>query len=193
MTGRWEKIGFLDDREDLREVLGFPVLGKLNSFQRFLGQYPEAFVAIGNNRLRLKWIRVLQESGFQIPVLIHPHSSVSRHSTIADGTVVMAGAVVNACTTIERGCIVNTCSSIDHDCYVEEGVHVSPGSHVGGTVHIGRCTWLCIHSSVANNLKIGRFSTVAAGAVVIRNIPDNVMVAGVPATIKKQLGDDWHE
>lgn len=36
-------------------------------------------------------------------------------------------------------------------------------------------------------VKIGNNVVVAAGAVVTQDIPDNVLVAGVPAKIKKKL------
>ncbi|WP_169306622.1 acetyltransferase [Cohnella pontilimi] len=193
MTGIWDRIAFLDDKEDLEEVSGFPVLGQFNLFPRFLNDFDGAFVAIGNNDLRLKLIIVLQHAGFNVPSIIHPHSSVSKRSKIAAGSIVMAGAVVNTDATIERGCIINTCSSVDHDCYVQEGVHISPGSHVGGTASIGRCSWLCMNSCIGNNRKVGKNVIVAAGSIVIKDVPDDVMVAGIPAIIKKRFGGDHIE
>lgn len=186
-TGQWEQIAFLDDRKELEEVAGIPIVGKLNSYTSFREEFQHIFVAIGNNKLRLEWIERLSKAGFIIPVIIHPFSFVSKTSNIDEGTVVMAGAVINANTNIGRGCIINTSASIDHDCTLEDGVHISPGVHIGGTVNIGKCTWVCIGSSVANNTTIGKNVIIAAGAAVTKNIPDNVMFAGVPAVFKKRM------
>ena len=184
-TGQWQQIAFLDDKDGLHKVMGIPVIGKPIDFKSLKKDYKYAFVAVGNNKLRLEWIERLSNAGFKIPTIIHPVSFVSRTSSIGEGTVVMAGAIINASTNIGRGCIINTSSSVDHDCNLEDGVHISPGVHVGGTVSIGKCTWVCIGSSIANNTVIGKNAIIAAGASVIQNVPDNVMVAGVPAVLKK--------
>lgn len=190
MTGKWDSIAFLDDREDIKAVLGFPVIGKCRDYGSYKETFKYAIVAIGKNEVRLEWLQKLSKVGFAIPNIIHPFSSISRQCRIGEGTVVMAGVVVNSCASIGKGCIINTSSSIDHDCVLDDGVHISPGVHVGGTVKIGKYSWLCIGSSIANNITIGRSAVVAAGSAVIHDVPDNVMVAGVPATVKKQLGVD---
>lgn len=184
---KWNGVSFLDDDADLKQVIGIPVIGKLKNYELFKDKYKYAFVAIGNSKLRLKLLERLSQAGFIIPIIVHPFSAVSQTSHLGEGTVVMAGAVINASAHIGKGCIVNTCSSIDHDCILDDGVHISPGAHIGGKVDIGLCTWICIGSSVANNIKIGNHVVVAAGAAVIKNIPDNLMVAGVPAKKIKDL------
>jgi sugar O-acyltransferase (sialic acid O-acetyltransferase NeuD family) len=188
LTNRWNEIAFLDDRENLNEVLDIPVKGRFNDFELYKKDYQYAIVALGNNSLRLEWIGRLSKAGFIMATLVHPFSSLSKTSILGDGTVVMAGAVVNANTSIGKGCIINTSSSIDHDCFINDGVHISPGVHVGGTVIVDKCTWVCIGSSLVNNITIGSNVIVAAGAVITNNVPDNVVVAGVPAIIKKYIG-----
>ncbi|MCM3673364.1 acetyltransferase [Peribacillus simplex] len=184
----WENIAFLDDRENINEVLNISVIGKFDEYNSFKNKYQYAFVAIGDNKLRLKWMERLSREGFIMPTLVHPFSSISKTSILGEGTVVMAGAVINSDTRVGRGCIINTSASIDHDCSLQDGVHISPGVNIGGTVSIDKCTWACIGSSVINNINVGSNVVLAAGAVVNKNIPDNVMVAGVPAKIKKQFG-----
>ena len=52
---------------------------------------------------------------------------------------------------------------------------------MGGSVSIGDMCYLGINSTIKNNLKIGNNVIVAAGAVVIKNVEDNDIVAGNPA------------
>ena len=182
---QWEETAFLDDREDISEVLGISIAGKLADLPALRSEYEYAFVAIGSNTARLKWIKKLSQHGFKIPILIHPSSIVSAKSSIEEGTVIMAGAVINPDTRIGRSCIINTASTIDHDCILQDGVHTSPGVHLGGTIKIGERTWICIGATIINNINIGCDSVIAAGAVVTKDVPSNVLVAGVPAVIKK--------
>lgn len=187
LSKRWEKIVFLDDHEDINEIEGISVKGKLDDSLSLINKYRYAFVAIGNNKLRLHWLNQLSNIGYILPTLVHPSSSVSLNSELGEGTVVMAGSIINPGARIGKGCIINTSSSIDHDCILQDGVHVSPGSHIGGTVNIGQCSWVCIGANIANNITIGSNVVVAAGATIIQNVTDNVMVAGIPGTIKKKV------
>ncbi|MFP8643699.1 acetyltransferase [Priestia aryabhattai] len=182
---QWEEISFLDDREDVSEVLGISIVGKLADLPALRSQYEYAFVAIGSNTARLKWTGKLSRHGFKIPILMHPSSTVSAKSSIEEGTVIMAGAVINPDTRIGRSCIINTTSTVDHDCLLQDGVHISPGSHLGGTVTVGERAWICIGATIINNVNIGCDSVIAAGAVVTKDVPNNALVAGVPAVIKK--------
>jgi acetyltransferase-like isoleucine patch superfamily enzyme len=54
-------------------------------------------------------------------------------------------------------------------------------------VHIGDNVWLGDHSMVLKGVTIGENSVVAAKAVVTRDVPANVVVAGNPAKVVKQL------
>lgn len=187
LMGRWDNIAFLDDRKDLQNVAGISVIGKLEHYDRLRSCYQCAFVAIGDNKARIKWMERLYSSGYVIPSLIHPRSVISQTSCIGPGSVVMAGSVINACSVIGKGCIINTGATIDHDNVIEDGVHISPGVHIAGSVSIGQNTWLCIGSCVINNIKIGRNSIIAAGTTVISDVSDSVLVAGVPAKVKRVL------
>ena len=56
-----------------------------------------------------------------------------------------------------------------------------------GPVIIGDNVWLGAKSSIMPGVKIGNGVVVAANAVVTHDIPDNCVVAGVPARIIKQI------
>ena len=47
--------------------------------------------------------------------------------------------------------------------------------------------WIGARSLILGGVTIGAGSVVAAGSVVTHDVPDNVLVAGVPAAIKKSL------
>lgn len=184
---KWNEISFLDDNLDLKEVNGHKVIGAISDYKQHRHKYEYAFVAIGNNKLRLSLIEELIKNEFEIPILIHPFTAVSNKVKIDIGTVVVAGAIINTNTSIGKGCIINTTSSVDHDCVVGDGVHISSGANIGGTTTIGKHSWISIGSSVINNINIGENVLVASGASVISDIKDSVLVGGVPAKFIKEL------
>ena len=54
-------------------------------------------------------------------------------------------------------------------------------------IEIGDDTWLGAGVIVCPGVKIGRRCIIAAGSVVIRDIPDDCMAAGNPAVVKRKL------
>lgn len=188
-TGRWDEIAFADDgvSENAR-VLGLRVVGASTRLAELRDRFDEAFVAIGDNNIRLRWLTRLAEHSYpEAPVIVHPTAYVSPFAQIGAGTCVLAGAVVGPGAAVGRGCIVNTCASVDHDCTVGDGVHLSPGAHLAGTVKVGRLSWICIGASVSNGVTVGENCVLAAGAALVKDMEDNALYAGVPAALKKKL------
>lgn len=53
---------------------------------------------------------------------------------------------------------------------------------------VGDGTWIGAKTTILPGITIGTGCVIAAGSVVTENVPDNTLVAGVPATIKRKLG-----
>jgi sugar O-acyltransferase (sialic acid O-acetyltransferase NeuD family) len=183
----WDEIAFIDDKLFNSKINDIFVVGRLEDLSSLHQDYGEAIVAIGNNKVRLEFLDKLNKIGFKVPVLIHPSAIVSEKTLIDQGSVIMAGVIVNPNVKIGAGCIINTKVSIDHDCVLENGVHLSPGTQLGGTVFVQCQSWIGIGASIINNVVIGKDSIVAAGSAVINDVDANILVAGVPATPKKKL------
>lgn len=54
-------------------------------------------------------------------------------------------------------------------------------------ITIGDGCWIGARSTILGGVTIGNGCVVAAGSVVTKDVPDNTMVAGVPARVKKHL------
>jgi acetyltransferase-like isoleucine patch superfamily enzyme len=54
-------------------------------------------------------------------------------------------------------------------------------------VSIGDNCFIGAGSTIIPKINVGKNSIVAAGSVVIKDVPENVMVAGVPSKIKKNF------
>lgn len=179
----YKEIVFLDDNPNVQECAGFWVVGTLEDIDK----YPDydVIVAIGNACIRKKIQKQVGED--RLTILIHPQSVISRRVMIGQGTVIMAGAIINSDTKIGEGCIINTGASVDHDCSIGDFVHVSVGVHIAGSVTIGNGTWIGAGATVSNNIEICSECLIGAGAVVVSNIKEKGTYIGVP--VKKMKNE----
>ncbi|MBN2794757.1 MAG: acetyltransferase [Clostridia bacterium] len=184
---QWEEICFLDDNENIKESLGLSVIGKSSGFEQFVDEY-DFFVGIGSNNTRKRIIEKLKRINASITTLVHPNAIIGRDVEIQNGTVIMAGVVINCSTSIGEGCIINTGATVDHDCDINEYVHISPGVNVAGTVNIGNNCWIGIGASIINNICICNDVIIGSGGVVVSNIVERGTYIGVPVKVVKNEG-----
>ncbi len=177
--GVYKTIAFLDDGTQT-ESMGLKVIGKTADAEKYIATH-DIFVAIGNSKIRAKFIERLLEKGASVPTLIHPNAVVGACVEIGVGTAVMAGAVINPCAKIGKGVIVNTCSSIDHDCVIGDYCHIAVGVRIAGTVHVGDNVFWGSGAVVKNNINVCNDCTIGAGAAVVKDITEKGTYVGVPA------------
>lgn len=143
--------------------------------------FSNTVVAIGNNEIRLQKIELLRKNSFNLITLIHPTAIISPYAAIASGTVVFAGAIINAFAKVGVGCIINTSAVVEHDCIIDDFTHICPNVALAGGVSVGSKSWVGIGSQVKQLIAIGDNCLIGAGSTVVKNIPDNVTVFGSPA------------
>jgi maltose O-acetyltransferase len=106
-------------------------------------------------------------------------------------------------TWLSPGVIVythlNAPIKIGSNCDIGPGVEFITGGHFIGvssrragegtakTIVVNDGCWIGAGARIFGGVSIGKGAVVAAGSVVIHNVPENVLVAGVPAVVKKKL------
>ena len=182
-----EVIGFTDSNKKLKGKLiyGISVIGDDSIIldEKMRKSFDSAIIGLGINfvKKRSKIYEDLSNLGVKLTRAIHPTAIISNSAKIGNGTVVMAGAIINPYTTIGENCVINTGAIIDHDNVIERGVFVQPGARLAGSIKVGENSIIGINSTILQKIKIGKNSIVGAGAVVTKDIPENTTVVGIPA------------
>ena len=170
-------LGFLDDGLCDAAFMGLPVLGRSKDYTR----WPEAsfVIAIGNAAVRERLVREMPGANWY--TAIHPRATVSSLDTVlGEGSVVMAGAVINPGSKIGAHCIINTGAVVEHDNRLGDFVHIAVGAKLAGEVSVGSRTWIGIGAVVRNQCSVCADCMIGAGAVVVRNLTEPGTYVGVP-------------
>jgi acyl-[acyl carrier protein]--UDP-N-acetylglucosamine O-acyltransferase len=83
-------------------------------------------------------------------------------------------------TKLGNGCRILHRAHVGHDCVIGEHVVVGAGSLVAGFAEIGDRTELKIGVLVRNRVKIGKDCIIGMGAIIVKDVPDNMIVYGIP-------------
>ena len=66
----------------------------------------------------------------------------------------------------------------------------SRGDNIPAPIVLGRNVWVGANATILPGVTIGDNAVIAAGSVVTKDVPANVVVAGVPARIMKSVADE---
>ena len=124
---QFEEISFLDDNHP-------KAIGHFNDYPKFIHEFDCAFVAIGNNELRLRLIDKLTECGYEVPALIHEKAYVSPSAKIGKGTIIEPMVVLHTEAEIGIGCIISAGTICNHNCRIGNGCHLNCGTIVASSV-----------------------------------------------------------
>lgn len=169
------------DIEYRRSLLGYdaPVI-ELDDFRPADGEkYCYGFIK-GREGL----ISALKEKhGLLFSSLVHPTAYCGSNVRFGEGVVIGPQTVIAPNCILGDFSFINRGLNIGHDTQLGAYSTISPGASIAGMVRIGRNTTVGIGATVIDGITIGSDSFVGAGAVVVRDVPDNVVVAGVPAKV----------
>ncbi|MEN9867113.1 MAG: hypothetical protein RL748_2703 [Pseudomonadota bacterium] len=157
-------------------------------FDAFVPQDGDLYLLGPTTPTRASMVQQLQQRHqIKFHTLIHPSSYVSPLATMAEGVFVGAKSVIGPGVHLGPHVFVNRGVSIGHDTHIGAYSRIQPGSNLGGLSRIGQGVTVAIGATVLERLVVGDGAFIAAGAVVLADVAANVLVAGVPAKVKKQL------
>lgn len=147
----------------------------------------ESQVTLGN-RCVIKPNSVLGGQGFGFE---YDDDGVAIHFPHLGRIILEDDVWIGACTTIElatlgvtrlgKGCKVDDLVQIGHNVSVDNNTLIMSNSVLCGGARIGEHCWIAPNSVIKQKVHIGNRVTVGLGAVVLKDVADDLVVAGVPA------------
>jgi sugar O-acyltransferase (sialic acid O-acetyltransferase NeuD family) len=174
------------------EVDGLPILGTLDDpqVQARVGHEASFVVALGSNAPRKAAYAECLRHGWQPASIVHPTAILLGGSRIGEGSQVCAAAVIGVGAEVGADVIVNTAASVDHDGRIHDHAFIGPGARLAGRVTVEAGAHVGIGAVVREGCTIGAWSYVAAGAVVVSDVPGHTRVAGIPARLMDRPLED---
>ena len=148
---------------------------------------PSVIIAVGATEPNKRLAGIFRQAAFPFFNAISKNIPLPRQQFIGEGVTIAQGVILTCNVSVGNHVIINIGCTISHDCVLGNHVNLSPGCHLAGNVQIEEDVFVGTGVVFIPKVRVGKGSIIAAGACVTKDVPPNVMVAGVPATIKKQL------
>lgn len=187
-----DNLVFYDDvNNDVPEKLfgQFQILRTIQEATNYFKTIDNRFtIGIGNPVLRKRLYDKFTAVGGEFTSVISPLAIIGNYDVkIGIGSNVLSGAVFSNSNSIGKGCIIYYNSIITHDCEIGDFVEISPSVTLLGRCKIGSYTQIGANTTILPDINIGKNVIIGAGSVVTKDMPDNCLVVGVPAVIKRQF------
>lgn len=177
-----------------------------SNFYVLFGESDEVSDFLENNKDKIEHFRLeYDRRNSAIPLVdlrkinarIEPGAIIRDKVSIGKNAVIMMGAVVNIGAEIGEGTMVDMNAVVGARGTLGKRVHLGAGAVVAGVLEppskspciIEDDVLIGANAVILEGVKIGKGSVVAAGSVVVEDVPAGVVVAGVPAKIIKSVDD----
>ena len=129
---------------------------------------------------------------------VRERAVVGERSVVGRGSAVDNDVTIGARVRIQTGCYITAFSTIEDDVFVAPGVTLTNDDTMGrhGPEHelrgpvLRRACRVGGGAVVTPGVEIGEEAFVAAGAVVVRDVPARAVVMGVPAREVREVPDE---
>jgi sugar O-acyltransferase (sialic acid O-acetyltransferase NeuD family) len=182
-----ELIGFVEWGEGKNFLIGdaaeYPIFHRTQFPEEIMSKRGSFEVIIAMSPMEKRKELVEQTKAIPLtPITIaHPSAIISKSAKIGKGCLISPGVIIGPGVEIGDHTILNSAVTIDHDTVIQENVIMGSGVHLPGYVKVLSDTFIGVGSCCVNGITIGRNCLIGAGSVVTKDVPDNVLAAGVPA------------
>jgi tetrahydrodipicolinate N-acetyltransferase len=128
---------------------------------------------------------------------IEPGAIIRDMVEIGDNCVIMMGAVLNIGAVIGARTMIDMNVVVGGRAIVGKDSHIGAGTVLAGVIEppnanpviIGDNVLIGANAVVLEGIKVGNGAVVAAGSVVVKDVEENMVVAGVPAKVIKMVDE----
>jgi len=192
--GIYEPLGFIVDAQYGMPgtlVNGLPILGGFEWLEKNADKV-SVTCGVGAPQQRYHLVKRAQEINCTFFSVIHPSAILTRWVQVGEGVVITAGTILTNQIQIGNHVHINLDCTIGHDVVLRDFATMAPGVHVSGKVVLGDGCYIGTGVNILEKLHIGEWSVIGAGGTIIKNVPANTTVVGVPGSIIKVREPGWH-
>jgi sugar O-acyltransferase (sialic acid O-acetyltransferase NeuD family) len=174
--------GFLSDEPNV--LADYPVYrpGIVSSIVEYQPESNDSLVmAIADPKTKLQIAQYLEARGANFVTFVHPSVLIADHVKIGRGVVLCPNVIVSCHAELGDFVAVNLSATVGHDVMIGRGCTLSAHVDITGFVELGEGVFLGSHASVLPRAKVGAYSRVGAGTVVLHCVKAGATVMGVPA------------
>lgn len=175
---------FLDDRTEFENLPLVP-------FAHILESYPpqsyEVLVTLSAavkkkhyNAVVIERVRTL---GYRLYSFIHSSAYVAKSAVVEDNVLIFPHAVVEPRAVIHEGVFVRSGAYISHDTRIGAYSYIAPRVAFSGNGRTGQHCFFGTNSTIRDRVTIGRDVVVGAGAVVLKDLPDESVLKAAEGTL----------
>lgn len=177
----FEVKGFLDDKADaLDEYDNYPpIIGPVETYDI---QKDDVFIcALGDVKYKKHYADIIEGKGGTFISLVHPTVFFGNNAKIGRGCIL--GPYVSISSDSKVGDFVTFLikSHIGHDCSIGDYTHIGTLTNVSGFVTIGKMVTIHPCCNIIPHKKVGDYSIVGTGSVVLSKVKEGTTVFGNPA------------
>ncbi len=179
----WNMIGFFDDGVDLgTECCYGKVIGNIDTVNDWNKELA-VVIAIGNVQSLSDVSSKITNPMISFPNIIAPNVLFfdEKSVTMGKGNVITFGCRFSCDVTIGDFNVLNGNISFGHDSVLGNNNVMFPETRISGQTIIGDRNFFGARSFVAQGLKIGNNTRIAAGSILLRNTKDGYLYMGNPA------------
>lgn len=132
-----------------------------------------------------------------IQARIEPGAIIRDQVTIGNNAVIMMNATINIGAVIGEGTMIDMNVVVGGRGTIGKNCHIGAGTVIAGVIEPPSAKPVVVEDDVViganavvlEGVRVGKGSVVAAGAVVVDDVPENVVVAGIPARVIKLIDE----
>ena len=187
----WDEIFFVDNwKPEDEEIYGARNLHFDTVKECYSPEQVEFVIALGEPRDKKLRFEEIRAAGYGFGKVIAPNARVSRSATLGEGFVALDGVLVEPLSVVGDCVMAGDYAAIGHGSVIGDYCHVGASSNIGGDNVFGDEVFLGLHCATKQGIKIGSYSVIGMGGIILNDVPESVIMAGVPAKKIKDRDDE---
>ncbi|MBI5698793.1 hypothetical protein HZC35_00595 [Candidatus Saganbacteria bacterium] len=185
---KYKVLGIIDDNAEFhgRRIENYEVMGGFDWLKKKYEENPDFGVMIASHSTNREKIydRIKENMpDLKLPPIIDERAILLSGVKVGESSLIEAGVILGQEVEIGKNVILNLGVKISHNSVVGDHSHVALGVSMSAAVVVGKNVFIGAGAAINPAVSIGENSMISPATAVLHDIPENVIVNGVPGKI----------